>query len=151
MKYHRALALSLSSMLVSIGLTASALAQSSGGCVVEQAARAALDRQIKSIEAAQTDVSSFFQGKNSCINSNLLDIAKFDFSKFMVDPFNLVQQIGQQQVNQLLNQAVQKACDIANEQIQNVTGKLNTSLSSWNSGLDDQIRNIISDGQVRLQ
>ena len=74
-----------------------------------------------------------------------------DFSRFMQDPTGLIASLGQDQVNQLLNQAVQKACDIANEQIQDVTGNLNTSLASWDSGLDDQIRNIISDGQVRLQ
>lgn len=141
--------MSLSALLISASLALPANAQSAGGCVVEQAAQAALDRQIKSIEAAQTDVSSFFQGQNSCINGDLLNI--IDFSQFMQDPTGLVSSLGQNQVNQLLNQAVKKACDIANEQIQDVTGNLNTSLASWNSGLDDQIRSIISDGQVRVQ
>lgn len=149
MKLPRALALSLGSMLFSASFAIPAAAQSGGGCVVEQAAQAALDRQISSIEAAQTDVSSFFSGQSSCINGNLLNM--IDFSGFMADPTNLMQSVGQNQVNQLLNQAVQKACDVANEQIQDVTGNLNTSLASWDSGLDDQIRNIISDGQVRLQ
>ena len=149
MKLPRAFALSVGSLLVSASFAVPAAAQSGGGCVVEQAAQAALDRQIKSIEAAQTDVSSFFQGQNSCINGNLLNM--IDFSRFMQDPTGLIASLGQDQVNQLLNQAVQKACDIANEQIQDVTGNLNTSLASWDSGLDEQIRNIISDGQVRLQ
>lgn len=53
-------------------------------------------------------------------------------------------------VNNLLNEAVQKACDIANEQIGDVTNNLNTSLVDWNSGLSDEIRGIISDGQIRV-
>jgi hypothetical protein len=121
---------------------------SSGGCVVERAAQAALDRQVKRIEAAQTDVSSFFQGQNSCINQNLLNI--IDFSRFIPDLSSLVSQIGQDAVNKLLNQAVQKACDIANDQIGDVTNKMNTSLVDWDQGLDDEVRSIISGGQVSL-
>lgn len=149
MKLSRAIALSFGSMLASVSLAVPAAAQSGGGCVVEQAAQAALDRQIKSIEAAQTDVSSFFKGENSCINGDLLNM--IDFSHAIPDLSGLVASLGQDAVNQLLNQAVQKACDIANEQIEDVTGNLNTSLASWDSGLSDQIRDIISDGQVRLQ
>ncbi|WP_299592526.1 hypothetical protein [uncultured Tateyamaria sp.] len=124
-------------------------AQHSGaGCVVEQAAEAALDRQIRSIEAAQTDVASFFRGNNSCINSNLLNV--IDFSTAIPDLAGLVSSLGQDAVNNMLNNAVQQACEIANEQISGVTGELNTTLSAWDSGLDDQIRGIISDGQIRI-
>lgn len=150
MRIKRAVA--LVSVIVSVCAVQSVNAQGAGtgaGCVVEQAAQAALDRQIRSIEAAQTDVSSFFRGENSCINGNLLNI--IDFSRFMADPAGLIGSLGQDQVNNLLNQAVQKACDVANEQIADVTGNINTTLVGWDHGLDDEIRSIISNGQIRLQ
>lgn len=130
---------------------ATGFAQGAGqaaGCVVEQAAQAALDRQIRSIEAAQTDVGSFFRGANSCINSDLLNV--IDFSTMIPDLSGLVANLGRDAVNNLLNQALQNACDIANEQINDVTGNLNSSMATWNTGLSDQIRNIISDGQIRV-
>lgn len=136
-------------VIASMGMVSVANAQTAGGgCVVEQAAQAALDRQIRSIEAAQTDVASFFQGENSCINSNLLNV--IDFSRAIPDLSGLVANLGQDVVNNLLNEAVQKACDIANDQIGDVTNNLNTSLVDWNSGLSTEIRGIISDGQIRV-
>lgn len=149
MKLFRACALPVGSLLVCASLALPAIAQSTGGgCVVEQAAQAALDRQIKAIEAAQTDVSSFFKGENSCINGDLLNM--IDFSRFIQDPLNMLSQIGNLNMDQLLNQAVQKACEVANEQIADVTGNLNSSFADWDSGLSDQIRDIISDGQVSI-
>lgn len=149
MKIFRACALPVGSLLVCASLALPAFAQANGGgCVVEQAAQAALDRQIKAIEAAQTDVSSFFKGENSCINADLLNM--IDFSQFIQDPLNMLSQIGNLNMDQLLNQAVQKACEVANEQIADVTGNLNSSFADWDSGLDDQIKDIISDGQVRI-
>lgn len=139
----------LLSTVATMTIAQAAHAQSSGGCVVEQAAQAALDRQIRSIEAAQTDVSSFFQGENSCINGNLLNM--IDFSPSISSLSGIGMNIGQQAINTMLEQAMQQACNVANDQIQDVTGNLNTSLASWDSGLSDEIRGIISNGQVRVQ
>jgi phage-related minor tail protein len=133
---------------VFVSLLAAGAAHAESGCVIEQAAQAALDRQVKAIEAAQTDVGSFFSGSNSCINSNLLQM--IDFSNVIPDLAGLVSSLGTEAINNMLNSAIAQACEVANEQIADVTGNLNSSLTSWNSNLSDEIGSIISDGQISL-
>lgn len=130
---------------VFIGSASAAFAQD---CIIQDAAQAALDRQIKAIEAAQTDVSSFFTGPNSCINGNLLNM--IDFSNAIPDLAGLIGNLQTVAVDQLLQQGLQKACDVINEQIEGVTGDLNSSMSSWQSALPTEVSQIISDGQIAI-
>lgn len=114
------------------------------GCLISEAADAALDRQISAIEATQTDVASFFTGPNSCINQDLLQM--IDFSVDMPDPANLLRTLQTGMYDQLLSQAQQKFCDVMNEQIDGAVGNLDATMVNWESGLSDEIRGIITDG-----
>lgn len=115
-------------------------------CIIQDAAQAALDRQVKAIEAAQTDVSSFFQGPNSCINGDLLNMIDFSFA--IPDLAGLLANLGTNAIDNLLQAGIQKACDVANEQIEDVVGNINGSMEEWQSGLSTEVAQIISDGQI---
>ena len=129
--------------VVILGCVSVATAQD---CIIQDAAQAALDRQVKAIEAAQTDVSSFFQGPNSCINGDLLNM--IDFSNAIPDLAGLIGNLQTVAVDQLLQQGLQKACDVVNEQIAGVVGDLNISNANWQSALPTEVSQIISDGQI---
>lgn len=141
-------ALTLSGSLLAVLVLAGTAAHAEGGCVIEDAAKAALDRQVKSIEAAQTDVGSFFSGANSCINANLLKI--IDFSTVIPDLAGLIASLPQKAMEKLLQDAVEKVCEVANEQIGDVVGNINSSMTSWRSGLSGEISGIISDGSISI-
>ena len=105
-----------------------------------------VDRQVQAIEAAQTDVSSVFQGPNSCINGDLRNM--IDFSNAIPDLAGLIGNLQTVAVDQLLQQGLQKACDVVNEQIAGVVGDLNISNANWQSALPTEVSQIISDGQI---
>ena len=126
----------------------SATAAAAQDCVIEAAGQAALDRQVKAIEAAQTDVASFFKGPNSCINGDLLNM--IDFSNAIPDLAGLFANLQTVAVDQLLQQGLQKVCDVVNEQIEGVVGDLNSSMTDWQSALPTEVSQIISDGQIAI-
>ncbi len=110
-------------------------------CGVEQAAQAALQRRLAVIDAAKVNPSEFFTGANSCISPDLLK--SFDLSALIPDLAGFLTGGIQQIAQQALNQAKQKACDILNEQINSVIGKINDTTSSFNSGLTGDLAGIL--------
>ena len=134
--------MSIAGALVLLAGTASAQ------CIIQEAATAALDRQVQAIEAAQTDVSSFFQGPNSCINGDLLNM--IDFSVAIPDLAGLISSLGTNAIDGLLQAGMQKACDVVNEQIDGVVGDLNGTIQDWNTGLSTEVSQILSDGQIAI-
>lgn len=132
--------------IVAVMFLGCATAASAQDCIIQDAAQAALDRQVQAIEAAQTDVASFFQGPNSCISGDLLNM--IDFSNAIPDLAGLIGSLQTGLVDQLLQQGLQKACDVVNEQIEGVVGDLNGSMANWQSALPTEVSQIISDGQI---
>jgi len=59
-----------------------------GGCLVTEAAQAALDQQIAIIKASATDIESIFSGANSRISPGPLN--GFDLSGMITDPLSLL-------------------------------------------------------------
>lgn len=110
-------------------------------CGVEQAAQAALQRRLAVIDAAKVNPSEFFTGANSCISPDLLK--SFDLSTMIPDLAGFLSGGIQQIAQQAINQAKQKACDILNEQINGVIGKINDTTSSFNSGLTGDLAGIL--------
>ena len=129
--------------------TVSATAVAAQDCVIEAAGQAALDRQVKAIEAAQTDVASFFRGPNSCINADLLN--RIDFSNAIPDLAGLFANLQTGAVDQLLQQGLRKVCEVVNEQVEGVVGDLNSSMTDWQSALPTEVSQIISDGQIAIR
>ncbi|WP_234625015.1 hypothetical protein RMS29_027685 (plasmid) [Agrobacterium rosae] len=110
-------------------------------CGVEQAAQAALQRRLAVIDAAKVNPSEFFTGANSCISPDLLK--SFDLSAMIPDLAGFLSGGIQGIAQQAINQAKQKACDILNEQVNGVIGKINDTTSSFNSGLTGDLAGIL--------
>lgn len=134
------------SVFIAAAFVVAAGTASAQDCIIQDAAQAALDRQVKAIESAQTDVSSFFQGPNSCISGDLLNMIDFSFA--IPDLAGLLANLGTGAIDNLLQAGIQKACDVVNEQIEDVVGDINGSMEEWQSGLSTEVAQIISDGQI---
>lgn len=113
----------------------------SGGCGVEQAAQAALQRRLAVIDAAKVNPSDFFTGSNSCISADLLK--SFDLSTLIPDLAGFLSGGVQQLAQQAINAAKQQACQVLNDQISGVIGKINGATSSFNGGLSGDLAGIL--------
>lgn len=127
-------------VVVSLALGAGSEAQAAT-CGVEQAANAALQRRLAVIDAAKVNPSEFFTGANSCIDANLLK--SFDLSAMIPDLAGFLSGGIQNIAQQAINAAKQKACEVLNEQINGVIGKINDTTSSFNSGLSGELSGIL--------
>lgn len=103
---------------------ASPAAAAPGDCIVQQSAQAALQRQLAIIDASKTNVSSFFNGPNSCVSSGLL--SSFDLSQLIPDLAGLLQNGLTNLYRTVLDQAKQQVCRVVNGQIQDVVGRINS-------------------------
>lgn len=114
---------------------------SAATCGVEQAAQAALQRRLAVIDAAKVNPSEFFTGANSCISPDLLK--SFDLSQMIPDLAGFLSGGIQNIAQQAINAAKQQVCEVLNEQINSVIGKINDTTSSFNSGLSGDLAGIL--------
>lgn len=129
--------------LIAVG-SGDALAQSSG-CMVQQAASAAMQRRLAEIDAAKTNVDDFFNGAKSCIGSGLLD--QLDYSNLIPDPSGILSGGFQKLGQQLLDQAKKQACQIVQYQIQGVVDRMNSEVGSYSSGIGGNLSSILGQQQ----
>lgn len=125
-----------------------ARAQTAEDCIVQQAADAALQRQIAMIDAAKVNVPEFFSGANSCINPNLLQ--SFDLSMAIPDLAGFLQNgiIGLAQ--QALDQAKQQVCSVLNSQLSGLIGGLKGAIRNYESKVGQELAGIVSQGTGSL-
>lgn len=110
-------------------------------CGVEQAANAALQRRLAVIDAAKVNPSEFFQGANSCIDAGLLQ--SFDLSAVIPDLAGFLSGGIQNIAQNAINQAKQKVCEVINEQISKVIGKINDATSQFSQGLSGELAGLL--------
>ncbi|NSX94410.1 hypothetical protein [Agrobacterium tumefaciens] len=118
-----------------------ALAQASSGCGITQAADAAVQRQIALLDAAKVDSSKFFNGANSCLGANLLD--SLDLSNLIPTSFDFLGGAADQLINGLMQKAQQQVCQVLNDQLQNVVGKINTNMFQFDSLMGGQMNDLL--------
>lgn len=112
-----------------------------GGCMVQQAADAAVQRQIGMIDAAKVNPSEFFSGANSCISSSLLQ--RIDLSNFIPSASNFLSGGVESMISNLIQQAQQKLCEALNSQLQQLVGKLNSFGGSFQSQLPGELASLL--------
>lgn len=120
------------------GVTASAQ------CIVDEAAQAALDRQVEIITASAVDVESIFTGPNSCINPDLLN--SFDLSNLIIDPLSLVTGAVTDAINNAINDAKAQVCAAINDQINGAIGNVNGAITAHSSTLSTELDGILQNG-----
>lgn len=117
-----------------------ASAQASG-CGITQAADAAVQRQIALLDAAKVDSSEFFNGANSCLGANLLD--SLDLSNLIPTSFDFLGGAADQLINGLMQKAQQQVCQVLNDQLQKVVGKINTNMFEFDSLMGGQMNDLL--------
>jgi hypothetical protein len=125
-------------LIASIAGLSEAMAQD---CLVKQAADAAVQRQIAMLDAAKVNPSEFFSGQNSCISPMLLQ--KIDLSKFIPSMQDFLSSGAQSMINNLIQQAQAQVCQILNQQLSNLIGRINSAGSSFQSQLGSQLAGLL--------
>lgn len=123
-----------------------ALAQSASGsgCLVEEAAQAALQRELEMIEAAAADPEDSFSGPDSCINADIFQ--SLDLSMLIPDLSGFLSSFSTASISNIIQQAQQQACRAAQDAINDAVGGVTDSMSSFNSSLSDQLSGILDNG-----
>lgn len=126
-----------------LGFGGAAQAQTTD-CLVKQAADAALQKQIATLDAAKVNPHDFFSGPNSCISDSLL--SRIDLSNLIPDLASLITGAIDSMISNIINAAQQKICSLLNSQLQNITQLINQRLYSFQSQLGGQLSGILSQG-----
>ena len=142
--FHGALAVGV----LAAGMALAPPAAAAGDCVVQQSAQAALQRQLAIIDASKTNVSSFFNGPNSCISSGLL--TSFDLSQLIPDLAGLLQNGLTNLYRTVLDQAKQQVCRVVNGQIQDVVGRINSVRGQYQSTLGGNLAGLMGTSTISL-
>ncbi|OCJ11449.1 hypothetical protein A6U87_27280 [Rhizobium sp. AC44/96] len=125
-----------------VAMASPAAAQGAGGgCGITQAADAAVQRQIALLDAAKVDSSEFFNGANSCLGSNLLD--SLDLSNLIPTSFDFLGGAADSLINGLMQKAQQQVCQVLNDQLQKVVGKINTNMFQFDSVMGGQMNELL--------
>lgn len=118
-----------------------ASAQNAGGCGITQAADAAVQKQIALLDAAKVDSSEFFNGANSCLGSNLLD--SLDLSNLIPTSFDFLGGAADKLINDLIQKAQQQVCQVLNDQLQKVVGKINNNMFQFESVMGEKMQELL--------
>jgi hypothetical protein len=119
-------------------------AAASAECIVDDAAQAALDRQVEIIKASVVDVEDIFTGPNSCISPDLLN--SFDLSNLIIDPLSLVTGAVTDAINSAISDAKSQACAYINDQVNGTIGDVNSAISDANSQLSSELGSVLQNG-----
>lgn len=114
-------------------------------CLVEDAAKAALERELALIEAMAIDpADSFSAGSNSCISTDIL--SSFDLSSLIPDLSGMLSGFAFDSIDGIIAQAQQQACRAIDDAISDSIGQATSAVTSFNSTLSGDLQNILSNG-----
>lgn len=113
-------------------------------CIVDDAAQAALDRQVEIIRSSAVDVEGIFTGPGSCINPDLLN--SFDLSNLIFDPLSLVTGAVTDAINTAINDAKAQVCAAIDGKINDTIGFVNTAIGDHSSTLSSELDGILQNG-----
>lgn len=127
-----------------VGLVFVATSAVAQDCIVEEAAQAALDRQVAIIESAAVDVEDIFSGPDSCINPNLLD--SFDLSNLIIDPMSWISGSITDAIADAIADAKTQVCQAIQDQIDDTIGSVTGAIDDHSSTLTSELDGILQNG-----
>lgn len=110
---------------------------SSTNCIVQQAAAAAVQRQIALIDAAKVNPSAFFNGPSSCVAANLLQ--SINLSNLIPDLSGFLTSAAQGIINGVIDAAKRQVCQILDQQLYETIGSINQSMMGYQSSLPSSL------------
>ena len=113
-------------------------------CLVEDAAKAALERELALIESMAIDPADSFSGPESCIDMDIL--SSFDLSSLIPDLSGMLSGFAFDGIDGIIAQAQQQACRAINDAISDSIGQATSAVSAFNSTLSGDLQNILSNG-----
>lgn len=113
-------------------------------CLVEDAANAAYQEQLKAIGTATPDVESIFSGPASCVNTDLLD--QFDLSNLIPDPLGLVTDAVTDAVTNAIQNAKQQVCQAINEKVTGTINDVQGTITDHRGTLSVELQNVLQNG-----
>lgn len=113
-------------------------------CLVQDAANAALQRELELIEALAVDPADSFRGPDSCVNMDILN--SLDLSTLIPDLSGLLTSFSMDAINGMIADAQAKVCRQIQDAIDGAVGDATSAVTSFNSGLSDELNNVLSNG-----
>jgi len=131
---------------LSLGLAPGfAFAQAAGGgCLVEEAAQAALERELALIEELAADPEDSFSGPQSCINSDIF--SSLDLSMLIPDLAGMLSSFSTDAITGIIQDAQAQACRAINDAMSDAIGGATDRMSSFSSGLSGELQGILDNG-----
>lgn len=131
---------------LSLGLAPGfAFAQTAGGgCLVEEAAKAALERELALIEELAADPEDSFSGPQSCINSDIF--SSLDLSMLIPDLAGMLSSFSTDAITGIIQDAQAQACRAINDAMSDAIGSATDRMSSFSSGLSSELQGILDNG-----
>ena len=113
-------------------------------CLVQDAAQAALERELELIEALAVDPADSFKGPDGCVNMDIL--TSFDLSTLIPDLTGLLTDFSFDAINGIIADAQTKVCREIRSAIDGSIGEATSAVTSFNSGLSDELNAALTSG-----
>ena len=139
------LAASLSAMAIVVSGTPSFAEE----CLVEEAAQAALERELELIRELAADPEDSFSGPDSCIAADIFN--SFDLSTAIPDLAGFVATLPSQAIAAAINGAKEKACRAIEDTVSDSIGGAQDRLNIFDSTLSEELSGILDNGWDDLE
>lgn len=113
-------------------------------CLVQDAAQAALERELALIEALAVDPADSFRGPDSCVNMDML--SSLDLSTLIPDLSGLLTSFSFDAINGLISDAQTQVCRQINDAISGSIDDATAAVTQFNSGLTSELSGVLTNG-----
>lgn len=117
-------------------------------CLVQDAAQAALQRELQLIEAMAVDPAASFRGPDSCVNMDVL--TSLDLSNLIPDLSGLLADFSMDAINGAISGAQSQVCRQIQDAIGSSVGDATSAVTQFNSGLTGELNSVLSNGWTDL-
>ena len=136
--------------LVCAGLfVASGSASLAQDCLVEEAAQAALERELELIRELAADPEDSFSGPSSCIAADIFN--SFDLSNAIPDLAGFVTSLPTEAIAAAIDGAKEKACQAIEDTVTSSIGGARDRMGVFDSSLSDELSGILDNGWDDLE
>lgn len=135
--------------VVALGLTPAIVSAQAAGCLVEEAAQAALQRELALIEELAANPEDSFSGPNSCINADIF--SSLDLSMLIPDLAGMLTSFSTDAITGIIQGAQTQACRAINDAMGDAIGGASGRMTSFQSGLSGELQGILDNGWGNLE
>ena len=129
---------------LSLGLAPGFAFAQAAGCLVEEAAQAALERELALIEELAADPEDSFSGPQSCINGDIF--SSLDLSMLIPDLAGMLSSFSTDAITGIIQDAQAQACRAINDAMEDAIGGASDRMTSFSSGLSGELQGILDNG-----